>query len=77
MIIKLNMTYKDFTIEQLETIAFEHNYSLEKSEAFELALDFVKQHDEDRYKYLLYKEIEALERVDDLEYLTYQEDDES
>ena len=61
------MTYKDFTIEQLETIAFEHNYALDKSEAFELALSFVKQHDEDRYKYLLYKEIEAMDRVDELE----------
>ena len=65
----MNMTYKDFTIEQLETIAFEHNYSLEKSEAFELALCFVKQHDKDRYKYLLYKEIEAMDRVDELECL--------
>jgi hypothetical protein len=69
------MTYKDFTTSQLETIAFEHNYTLEKSEAFELTLCFVKQHDEDRYKYLLYKEIEAMDRVDELECLKYDEDD--
>lgn len=59
-----------YTIEQLEEIALDsRNYCYSKSTAFQLALEFIKEQDEKYYKYLLLREIEEMERTDELEEL--------
>lgn len=59
-----------YTVEQLEEIALNsRNYTYSKSTAFQLALEFIKEQNEKYYKYLLLKEIEEMEIIDELEEL--------
>ena len=47
-------------IEQLEEVVFEHSEAYGRSSAFALALDFVKEHDMNRYEQLLRTEIDEM-----------------
>ena len=64
------------TREEEERIAREKQEALEAEQARKTANKSAVQDKPKINKQKTRKEIEALERVDDLEYLTYQEDDE-
>jgi hypothetical protein len=60
-----------YTTSQMETIVCNSNHFTSGcygiSTAFQLALKYVKEHDEYRYRELLYMEIKEMGMLDDLE----------
>jgi hypothetical protein len=67
-----------YTTSQMEEIVCQSNPFASScygnSTAFQLALKFVKEHDENRYRELLFMEIEEMDMLDELEDL-YQENE--
>lgn len=73
---QINKNMEKYTTSQMETIVCNSNPFLSScygnSTAFQLALKYVKEHDEYRYRELLYMEIKEMGMLDELEDL-YQE----
>ena len=67
-----------YTTSQMEEIVCQSNPFASscygESTAFQFALKFVKEHDENRYRELLFMEIEEMDMLDELEDL-YQENE--
>ena len=73
-----NGNMEKYTTSQMETIVCTSNHFTNScygiSTAFQLALKYVKEHDENRYRELLYMEIKEMDMLDELEDL-YQENE--
>jgi hypothetical protein len=76
---QINENMEKYTTSQMETIVCNSNHFTSGcygvSTAFQLALKYVKEHDENRYRELLYMEIKEMDMLDKLEDL-YQENEE-